>query len=44
MRQSRLVAELEQLLVDDVPYGDLTTEALGIGARQPRWSSRRATR
>ena len=24
-------AELEQLLLDDVPYGDLTTEALGIG-------------
>jgi molybdenum transport protein len=24
-------AELEQLLADDVPYGDLTTEALGIG-------------
>ena len=23
--------ELERLLVDDVPYGDLTTEALGIG-------------
>src|SRR5271169_3324240 len=23
--------ELEHLLVDDVPYGDLTTEALGIG-------------
>ncbi|WP_454631754.1 ModD protein [Bradyrhizobium cenepequi] len=26
-------AELERLLEDDVPYGDLTTEALGIGAR-----------
>jgi molybdenum transport protein len=25
-------AELEALLQDDVPYGDLTTEALGIGA------------
>jgi molybdenum transport protein len=25
-------AELERLLDDDVPYGDLTTEALGIGA------------
>jgi molybdenum transport protein len=25
-------AELEQLLADDIPYGDLTTEALGIGA------------
>ena len=25
-------AELEQLLLDDVPYGDLTTDALGIGA------------
>ncbi|MBB5046740.1 molybdenum transport protein [Rhodopseudomonas rhenobacensis] len=25
-------AELERLLADDVPYGDLTTEALGIGA------------
>ena len=24
-------AELEQLLADDVPYGDLTTDALGIG-------------
>lgn len=24
-------AELERLLEDDVPYGDLTTEALGIG-------------
>lgn len=27
-----LRAELEQLLADDVPYGDLTTAALGIGA------------
>lgn len=26
-------AELERLLDDDVPYGDLTTEALGIGAQ-----------
>jgi molybdenum transport protein len=25
-------AELEQLLLDDVPYGDLTTDALGIGS------------
>lgn len=25
-------AELEELLADDVPYGDLTTAALGIGA------------
>jgi molybdenum transport protein len=25
-------SELEQLLADDVPYGDLTTDALGIGA------------
>src|SRR6266702_58424 len=25
-------AELEELLADDVPYGDLTTDALGIGA------------
>lgn len=25
-------SELEKLLVDDVPHGDLTTEALGIGA------------
>jgi molybdenum transport protein len=25
-------AELEALLADDVPHGDLTTEALGIGA------------
>jgi hypothetical protein len=24
--------ELEQLLADDVPYGDLTTDALGVGA------------
>ena len=24
--------ELEALLFDDVPYGDLTTDALGIGA------------
>jgi molybdenum transport protein len=24
--------ELERLLADDVPYGDLTTEALAIGA------------
>ncbi len=29
-------AELERLLADDVPYGDLTTEALGIGARAGR--------
>ena len=27
-------AELERLLADDVPYGDLTTEALGIGAQR----------
>jgi hypothetical protein len=27
-------AELERLLEDDVPYGDLTTEALGIGANR----------
>lgn len=26
-------ADLERLLDDDVPYGDLTTEALGIGAQ-----------
>jgi molybdenum transport protein len=25
-------AELEELLADDVPYGDLTTDAIGIGA------------
>ncbi len=25
-------AELEELLADDIPYGDLTTDALGIGA------------
>ena len=25
-------AELEELLTDDVPYGDLTTDSLGIGA------------
>jgi molybdenum transport protein len=25
-------AELEQLLADDGPYGDLTTDALGLGA------------
>jgi molybdenum transport protein len=29
-------AELEQLLADDVPYGDLTTDALGIGAAAGR--------
>jgi len=29
-------AELEQLLADDVPYGDLTTDALGIGAADGR--------
>ncbi|RJF77715.1 ModD protein [Rhodopseudomonas palustris] len=27
------IAELERLLDDDVPYGDLTTEALGIGGQ-----------
>lgn len=27
-----LRAELEELLADDIPYGDLTTDALGIGA------------
>jgi len=27
-------AELEELLADDVPYGDLTTDALGIGAER----------
>jgi molybdenum transport protein len=26
--------ELQRLLAEDVPYGDLTTEALGIGARR----------
>lgn len=26
--------ELERLLADDVPHGDLTTEALGIGDRE----------
>lgn len=29
-------AEVDRLLAEDVPYGDLTTEALGIGARQGR--------
>jgi molybdenum transport protein len=27
-------SELQRLLAEDVPYGDLTTEALGIGARR----------
>ena len=31
-RQVASRVELEQLLLDDVPYGDLTTDALGIGA------------
>jgi len=31
-------AELERLLAEHVPYGDLTTEALGIGARRGRAS------
>ncbi len=33
MRTTQLsTAELERLLAEDVPYGDLTTEVLGIGA------------
>lgn len=32
MRTTATPHELESLLRDDVPYGDLTTEALGIGA------------
>ena len=32
MRTVASRAELEQLLLDDVPYGDLTTDALGIDA------------
>ena len=32
MRTAASRAELEELLADDVPYGDLTTDALGIGA------------
>src|SRR6266700_4332165 len=32
MRTVASRVELEQLLLDDVPYGDLTTDALGIGA------------
>jgi molybdenum transport protein len=31
MRSVEARAELERLLADDVPYGDLTTEAIGIG-------------
>lgn len=31
MKPAASQAELERLLEDDVPYGDLTTEALGIG-------------
>ena len=27
-------ADLQRLLDDDVPFGDLTTEALGIGAER----------
>src|SRR5437660_12899359 len=30
-RTAASLSELEQLLLDDVPHGDLTTEALGIG-------------
>jgi molybdenum transport protein len=35
-------AELEKLLADDVPYGDLTTEVLGIGGEsgEMRFSAR----
>ena len=29
-------AELERLLSDDAPHGDLTTEALGIAGRDGR--------
>ncbi len=32
LRTAASRAELEELLADDVPYGDLTTDALGIGA------------
>ncbi|MGB9116268.1 ModD protein [Bradyrhizobium sp.] len=32
MRTIASRAELEEFLADDVPYGDLTTDALGIGA------------
>ena len=32
LRTAASRSELEQLLLDDVPHGDLTTEALGIGA------------
>ncbi len=31
MRCAETRAELERLLADDVPYGDLTTDAIGIG-------------
>ena len=34
MRSVASRAELEGLLADDVPYGDLTTDALGIGTDQ----------
>jgi molybdenum transport protein len=33
MSAAATTAELQRLLDDDVPYGDLTTEALGIGAQ-----------
>lgn len=33
MRPAASRAELERLLEDDVPFGDLTTEALGIGTK-----------
>ena len=29
-------AEIDALIAEDVPYGDLTTEALGIGAAAGR--------
>ena len=32
MRPAAFRSELEKLLADDVPHGDLTTDALGIGA------------
>ena len=34
-------AELDRLLAEDVPYGDLTTLSLGIGARPGRMVFRR---
>lgn len=36
MRPAAFRSELERLLADDVPHGDLTTEALGIGVWKER--------